>query len=55
MYFMAIVLVKPCVKLFSLPRAVLMPLIIPLGVIGAFAAHLSHFDIYVMFIAGFAG
>jgi putative tricarboxylic transport membrane protein len=40
---------------FSLPRAVLMPLIIPLGVIGAFAVHLSHFDIYVMFTAGFAG
>ena len=36
-------------------RAVLMPLIIPLGVIGAFAVHLSHFDIYVMFTAGFAG
>ena len=46
---------KPCVKLFSLPRTVLMPLIIPLGVIGAFAVHLSHFDVYIMFIAGFVG
>ena len=55
MYFIAIVLVKPCVKLFSLPRAALMPLIIPLGLIGAFAVRFSHFDIYVMFTAGFAG
>jgi len=55
MYFMAIALVGPCVKLFSLPRAVLMPLIIPLCIMGAFAVGLSDFDVYLMFIAGFVG
>jgi len=55
MYFMAIGLIKPCVKLFSLPRTLLMPLIIPICVMGAFAVSLSYFDVYLMFIAGIAG
>ncbi|MAF49000.1 MAG: tripartite tricarboxylate transporter permease [Rhodospirillales bacterium] len=55
MYFMAIGLIKPCVKLFSLPRTLLMPLIIPICVMGAFAVSLSYFDVYIMFIAGIAG
>lgn len=55
MYGMAIALVKPCVKLFSLPRSLLMPLIIPLCVMGAFAVNLNYFDVYVMFAAGIIG
>lgn len=55
MYGMAIVLVKPCVKLFALPRTLLMPLIIPLCVVGAFAINLNYFDVYVMFGAGLVG
>ena len=55
MYFMAIGLIKPCVKLFSLPRTLLMPLIIPICMMGAFAVSLSYFDVYLMFIAGIAG
>jgi putative tricarboxylic transport membrane protein len=55
MYGMAIALVKPCVKLFSLPRSLLMPLIIPLCVIGAFAVNLNYFDVYVMLAAGLIG
>jgi putative tricarboxylic transport membrane protein len=55
MYGMAIVLVKPCVKLFSLPRSLLMPLIIPLCVMGAFAVNLNYFDVYIMFGAGIIG
>lgn len=55
MYGMAIALVKPCVKLFSLPRTLLMPLIIPLCVMGAFAVNLNYFDVYVMLVAGLAG
>ena len=39
LYGMAIALIKPCVKLFSLPRSLLMPLIIPLCIIGAFAVN----------------
>ncbi|MEE8094542.1 MAG: tripartite tricarboxylate transporter permease, partial [Gammaproteobacteria bacterium] len=34
MYGMAIALIKPCVKLFSLPKAVLMPLILPICMLG---------------------
>jgi putative tricarboxylic transport membrane protein len=55
MYGMAIALVKPCVKLFSLPRTLLMPLIIPLCVIGAFAVNLNFNDVYVMLAAGLFG
>ncbi len=55
MYGMAIVLVRPCVKLFSLPRTWLMPLIIPICVIGAFAVNLNYFDVWVMFAAGLIG
>ncbi len=55
MYGMAIALIKPCVKLFSLPRALLMPLIIPICIIGAFAVSLNYFDVYVMFAAGIVG
>jgi len=55
MYGMAIALVKPCVKLFSLPRTLLMPLIIPLCMLGAFAVNLNYFDVYIMFGAGLVG
>ena len=55
MYGMAIALVRPCVKLFSLPRTLLMPLIIPLCMLGAFAVNLNYFDVYVMFGAGLVG
>jgi putative tricarboxylic transport membrane protein len=55
MYGAAIVLIKPCVKLFSLPRGLLMPLIIPICVIGAYAIRLSMFDVWVMFASGLVG
>jgi putative tricarboxylic transport membrane protein len=55
MYGMAIALIKPCVKLFSLPRSLLMPLILPICVLGAFAVNLNYFDVYVMLISGLVG
>jgi len=55
MYGAAIMLIKPCVKLFSLPRGLLLPLIIPICVIGAYAIRLSMFDVWVMFASGLAG
>lgn len=55
MYLAAFALIAPCVKLFSLPRAILMPLIIPVCVIGAYSVKLSMFDVWVMFGAGVAG
>jgi len=55
MYLAAFALIAPCVKLFSLPRGILMPLIIPVCVIGAFTVKLSMFDVWIMFVAGIAG
>ena len=55
MYGMAIALIKPCVKLFSLPKTVLMPLILPICMLGAFAVNLNYFDVYVMLISGLVG
>lgn len=55
MYLAAFALIAPCVKLFSLPRGILMPLIIPVCVIGAHSVKLSMFDVWVMFGAGIVG
>ena len=55
MYVAAILLIKPCVKLFSLPRGLLLPLILPICVIGAYAARLNMFDVWVMFASGLVG
>lgn len=55
MYGAAIALIKPCVKLFSLPRGLLLPLIIPICVIGAYAVRLNMFDVWVMFAFGLVG
>lgn len=55
MYGAAIILIKPCVKLFSLPRGLLLPLILPICVIGAYAVRLSMLDVWVMFAAGALG
>jgi len=55
MYIAAFALIAPCVKLFSLPRGILMPLIIPVCVIGAYSVKLSMFDVWVMFGAGVVG
>lgn len=55
MYVAAFALIGPCVKLFSLPRGILMPMILPVCVIGAYAVKLSMFDVWVMFTAGVVG
>lgn len=55
MYCTAFLLIAPCVKLFSMPRGILMPLILPVCVIGAWAVKLSMFDVWIMFAAGVMG
>ena len=55
MYLAAFALIGPCVKLFSLPRGILMPLILPVCVIGAYAVKLSMVDVWIMLIAGVVG
>ncbi len=55
MYGAALMLIRPCVKLFSLPKGILMPLILPVCIIGAYAVKLSIFDVWIMFAAGLVG
>lgn len=55
MFVCALMLIKPCVKLFSLPRGLLMTLIIPICVIGAYAVRTNMFDVWVMVAGGFIG
>jgi putative tricarboxylic transport membrane protein len=55
MYLCAFALIKPSVKLFSLPREILLPIIALLCVLGAFAQKMSMFDIYLMFGFGVLG
>jgi putative tricarboxylic transport membrane protein len=55
MYLCAFALIKPSVRLFSLPREILLPIIALLCVLGAFAQKMSMFDIYLMFGFGVLG
>lgn len=55
MYGAAFALIGPCVKLFSLPRGILMPLILPVCIIGAYSVKLSMSDVWIMFGAGVVG
>jgi putative tricarboxylic transport membrane protein len=55
MYGAAIMLVKPCIKLFSLPQTLLMPIILLVCTLGAYAVSLSYLDVYIMLVAGLVG
>jgi putative tricarboxylic transport membrane protein len=55
MFGAALTLIKPCVKLFSLPRGLLMTLIIPICIIGAYAVRTNMFDVWIMVAGGFLG
>ena len=55
MYGAAIMLIKPCIKLFSLPQTLLMPLILLVCTLGSYAVSLSYFDVYIMLCAGLLG
>lgn len=50
-----LLLVKPMVKILKINRKILMPIIIPLTVIGAYAGNVNIFDIKVMFVFGMLG
>jgi putative tricarboxylic transport membrane protein len=51
----ALFLIKPCVKLFTLRRELLLALIIPICVIGAYAVRTNMFDVWIMLAGGFLG
>ena len=55
MYGVALVIIKPGVKLFTMKKEILMPLIAPLCAIGAFGINQSPFDLYVMLAVGLGG
>jgi putative tricarboxylic transport membrane protein len=55
MYGVALLIIKPGVKLFTMKKEILMPLILPLCAIGAFGVNRSPFDLYVMLGTGFFG
>ena len=55
MYGVALVIIKPGVKLFTMKKEILMPIILPLCAIGAFGINQSTFDLYVMLATGLIG
>ena len=55
MYAVALVIIKPGVKLFTMKKEILMPIIMPLCAIGAFGINQSPFEMYVMLATGLLG
>jgi putative tricarboxylic transport membrane protein len=55
MYGVALVIIKPGVKLFTMKKEILMPIILPLCAIGAFGINQSTFELYVMLGTGLLG
>jgi putative tricarboxylic transport membrane protein len=55
MYAVALVIIKPGVKLFTMKKEILMPIIMPLCAIGAFGINQSVFELYVMLGMGLLG
>jgi len=51
----ALALIKPCVKLFQLPHELLLALIVPICIIGAYSVRSEMSDVWVMLFAAFAG
>jgi putative tricarboxylic transport membrane protein len=51
----ALFLIKPCVRLFTLRRELLLALIVPICVIGAYSVRTNMFDVWVMLAGGFLG
>jgi putative tricarboxylic transport membrane protein len=55
MYAVALVAIKPSVKLFTMKKEILMPVILPLCAIGAFGINQSPFEMYLMLATGLIG
>jgi putative tricarboxylic transport membrane protein len=54
-YLLAFVIIKPSIRLFALPRELLLPVITLLCVVGSYAEKISMFDVYLMFGFGLLG
>jgi putative tricarboxylic transport membrane protein len=55
MYGMAFALIKPSLKIFSLPREFLMPIIAVFCLLGTYTLHYSFFEVIMMFTFGVIG
>ena len=55
MVILALVLTKPMVKILQINRKVLMPIIVVLTVVGAYASRMNLFDIKLMLVFGVIG
>ena len=55
MLVIGLLLTRPMVHVLKLNRKILMPIVAPMTVIGAFATNVNIFDIKVMFIFGVLG
>ncbi len=55
MLIWGLILAKPMAKILKVKREILMPIIVPLTVIGAYAGNVRGFDITVMLIFGLIG
>jgi putative tricarboxylic transport membrane protein len=45
----------PTIRLLQVPRQILMPLLVPVCVLGAFASTLSYWEVYVVLVFGLVG
>jgi len=54
-YIIMILIARPTIKLLATPRQILMPLIVPLCVIGSYASAVMMFDVWVMILFGIVG
>jgi putative tricarboxylic transport membrane protein len=55
MLFWGLLLAKPMVGILKIKREVLLPLVVPLTVIGAYGGGVRIFDVYLMLFAGMLG
>ncbi|MCL2011001.1 MAG: tripartite tricarboxylate transporter permease [Synergistaceae bacterium] len=55
MVFWGLLLVKPMVGVLKIKREILLPLVVPLTVIGAYSGGMRIFDVYLMLFAGVLG
>ena len=55
MVFWGLLLAKPMVGILKIKREILLPLVVPLTVIGAYSGGIRIFDVYLMLFAGVIG
>ena len=55
MIFWGLLLVKPMVGILKIKREILLPLVVPLTIIGAYSGGMRIFDVYLMLFAGVIG